>query len=255
MSISALILTCNKNEDIAPFILEVSSLLKSSGIETVVSTESKNLFPSIKFVTFDEISFSRRIKIGLEYVDSEYVLLLLDDYYIFDNNLLDKSITWEKELKEFGFSILKVCKDGKIHKKTKRLSNGTKRFKSLNVYDVDFHPTIWRKEVLLQVLSTKETDNPWELEPYLVDYANKHNLVCGISAQKIIYDELIVGGKFFRKAFNKHCKNKYFGMRKKLSFFQESCFKVKRFFYHIIPRFVIVFLKKIKKKKGYSDIN
>ena len=254
MNIAVLIATCDKNIDISQYVVYTLENFEKSGMIGYVSTETNcDPFKGIKCFK-NNSNFSSRLLSSLQNINEDYVLILLDDYFVYDESLEKKYKEWTLEISENGLSVLKICSDGKVFKKIAKGKRKTKIFKKINVYDIDFHPTIWKKDVLVDVLVGKNI-SPWEIEPLFARYITNKKIPCGISSQKIQYDELIVGGKFFRREFKRHCKHTYCGQRKKLKFFQDFLFRIKRFIYHITPRFFIEFVKKIKRQKGYSDLN
>ena len=252
MNLSVLVMTCDKNSDISNFLIETILKFKECSVNEYISTETNALPYSDFNCSCSSSSFSKRMVECLEKINEDYVLVLLDDYFVFDSDLLSKTSGWLNEICENNLSVLKICNDGKLYKKIKKSKKGTKIYKKINVYDIDFHPTIWKKDVLIDVLRQKDL-SPWQIEPLFSKYLSAGNFVCGISKNKIKYEELIVKGRFFRVAFKKYCKNKYLGNRKRLTLIQDVNFRIKRFVRHITPRFVINIAKKITGKKGYSD--
>ena len=252
MNLSILIMTCDKNSDISNFVIETLLKFKECSVNGYISTE-RNALPYNGLNCMCSLnSFSKRMVECIENIEEDYVLILLDDYYVYDDNLPIKIDEWMKEICENNLSALKICYDGKIYKKTKKGLSGTKIYKKINVYDIDFHPTIWKKDILLDILRERDL-SPWQIEPLFSKHLSAGNYICGISKEKIKYEELIVGGMFFRKAFNKYCRSKYNGDRKILKLSQDLFFRIRRFVRHITPRFVIKIIKKITGKKGYSD--
>ena len=251
-NISALILTCDKNSDISQFVLKTVDLLSSSGIDTIIASESDAAPFGEHKIILRKNDFVERMIQGIKSISDDYVLVLLDDYYVFDGELGKKVEYWKYEISAFNFDVLCVSSDNKIYKKTKKMSGGTRIFKSLRMYDIDFHPTIWKKSVLLDLLKSKGNGSPWELEPFFTIFIKSKKLICGISAQKIKYSELIIGGRFFRKPYFKYCKNIYIGNRKVRGGAEDFFFSFKRFLYHITPRFVIDFFGRITKHRRYS---
>lgn len=249
---SVLVLTCDNNIDLAPLIKQSLEAFIHSNIKCYISIE-KNIEPYklYNYVSTDG-SFAKRMIEGLKRIEDEYVLILLDDFLIHDNQIDIKKEIWMKEIINNDFVALKIFSDGKIYKSLTKGVDGAKVYKKLNVYDIDFHPTIWKKDALEKILSNDNL-SPWEIEPLFVKYLVDNKLKCGISSSKISYNELIVGGKFFRKPYFKYCKGIYKGNRKILTRRKNLFTRTKIALYHLVPRPILKIINKTFKKKTFSN--
>lgn len=138
-------------------------------------------YPSV-FVTIDEYrdkqnverfifaeskngSYSDRLKAGLQKIDTEYVVLLLDDFIIsspFNCSILEsiqKSI--DNDLPDF-IELENFTSRPKVdYKKNKMI--GLLKFN--NRYRINLQPAIW-KTSFLRTISNNELARPWEFEIY-----------------------------------------------------------------------------------------
>lgn len=250
MDIGVLILSCDKNNDLAPFVKKTVDKFIEQKIPTLIVSEfDVSNYSGYSSIKCKDTVFSNKLKQGLLALKTKYVLILLDDYYVHDDCIADKLKKWDMEINKTSLLALRICKNHHLWKKTK--GNTPKVYKKINPYDVDFHPTVWNSEILLSIIRDKEL-TAWEIEPLFSDFFKDNPNKSGISSVLLVFDELIVQGKFFRKQFKKFCELTYVGKKKKLTRTQELLFKLKRFLYHITPRVFIRTAKKLIKKKTYS---
>src|SRR5574344_92810 len=97
--IALLIPTCDAFADILPG--NILSLRKfwpefDEQIYAITDKEPKNPIPGVNYIVAGDLEYSDRLKYGLEHIESEYVLVCLDDYYInryVDNQKFKKLLT------------------------------------------------------------------------------------------------------------------------------------------------------------------
>lgn len=104
--IALLVNSCDKYEDLwAPFF----TLLKkywNPEYPIVLNTESKDFnfeglnIKTLKLFENKNVEWSERLRITLENIDSEYVITLLDDFFLeksVDNNKINQCVKWMDE--------------------------------------------------------------------------------------------------------------------------------------------------------------
>lgn len=254
--LSVVIITCDKYSDLLPLILRTQKNFDDIGVKCVIfgeynTYENKNL----NYYATGENVFSTKLFCAVEKINTKYVLILLDDYFVFDRHLEYKIQKWINSL-EFNYAeALKISKKTNPYVKLASIDKFTKRFKNMAPYYIDFHPTIWKSDTIKNILSANKNLSAWELEPRLSSYFKKNPSVALHSTLLIKYNELVVGGVFFRRPFNKHCKDIYIGNRKKMSLLQTFNYHVNHFFLVMTPKFIKNKLKKFlfKNRKFYSD--
>ena len=107
--LSAVILSCDNNYDISPQISDIYDACFNAGIKTVLVTENlKEHYSDREVVLSKDKSFAHKIRLAISSIDSEYVLILLDDYFIDDDLLHIKIHEWCNFLKKYAPDTLRV---------------------------------------------------------------------------------------------------------------------------------------------------
>lgn len=164
---SVLIVGCKKHEQIAERSFKLikkfwPEILDKIYFCTDETTEFQKKFTN-NVICGKNNDFSNRIQTGLENIKSDYVLLLLDDYYFtksvnnFDfNNLLT-------DIKRNNISYCKLIGLPRCFKKDKRIAK-TYSITNKTHYGVSLQPSIWKKSALYSALSFVSGSSPWEVE-------------------------------------------------------------------------------------------
>lgn len=253
---SVLILTCDKYLDLAPWIKQTCERFFAAGLDCLIAGECQQFScgPAACFLCTQETCFSLRMARALEQVKSKYVLVLLDDYFVHDECLLQKADIWLQTMKRYDLDALKVSKQLNLYAKLRKVDLQTKKIKKIEPYTIDFHPTVWKTGALKTIVNGQPL-TAWELEPKLSRYF-KTKLSKAMQSDALIeYDELIVGGKFFRKPFRKYCRQLYRGDRRVLGRISSLKYALKSKLLHLCPPWVKKWIKKtfFPKRKFYSD--
>lgn len=253
-----LVLSCDAFSDIWEANYFLSSLNWPEKVEeTTMVTESKqpSRRPFYAMRYSGEVCYADKVKIGLEAVQSKYVMVVLDDYLLskrIDDELIN-SLVREADEKNvdyvrFGtFRGEKKAKDSVVFHQI-NLSN--------HHYEVNMQPSIWKTEALLKVLQGQKT--AWELEVSMTKIAEENHFTAFSVPKKFFpYLDTIRKGNILRKAWRFLRKNNlYHGQRKKCPWKQEARLNFITFFKAITP---VCLQKKVKKflvKRGhhyYSD--
>ena len=178
---SVLVIGCKKHEQIANRFYKLVERFWPEIINSTIfcSDELSDYQKEFakRYVVEKEKSYSDRIKTGLLSIDSEYVLLLLDDYFIsrkIDNEsfclLLDN--IQNNNLNYCKLIGLPMCfKKFKAIKKTYRIKKNTH-------YGISLQPSIWKKSELLNALSLCDGTNAWEVESAFSRYQENYYDKC-----------------------------------------------------------------------------
>jgi len=255
-NVSTLIFTCDNNRDISQYVLETAKKL-SDLTKVYLVCESFQMQNDLvaNLQVGKQCSFKQKMIEVLRQVEDEYVFILLDDYYL--TKSVDKQWNcYMKVLETYRPDYLKICKDYRARSRTKRISKEVYISKKPDRYDVNFHPSIWKKETLLFCLLENCKDDIRHIESFFSKYMreSKRN-VFYINKYFLPYVELIVCGKFFRKPFKQYLKPTYEGNRKTCTLLFEIDYKVKKFISQRLPKKFLSAIKRIffKNKEFYSE--
>ncbi len=132
---------------------------------TINEYKNKQNVERIFFTESKSISYSDRLKAGLKKINTEYVVLLLDDFIIsspFDDSVLE-SISKCIDIDFPDFIELEnfTSKPKVDYKKDKMIGN----LKFSNRYRINLQPAIW-KTSFLRTIAENELARPWEFEIY-----------------------------------------------------------------------------------------
>ena len=214
------------------------------------------------FLANDSNNFFERIDPFLQNSKSDYFLLLLDDYFLYEN--IDKKIF--KSLLNFCFKIsadylkLTITHNNTFYKKTFDFKNDIHLLKTAKAYSVDLYPSIWKKEFILQIKNDWQSNENtiWDFEGK-IHKINKSNKCYVYTGKKIKFIDVIRKGKLRREAhkmllskFNVNLTSHWPLMSKKESFRD----RLIPFLSMYSPSFIKNAIKAKGKKKGkryYSD--
>lgn len=250
--LSLLILSCDKNNDLSPWINKTCQEFLKNGIECILATEfvKDNYLKGIRVLLCKNDSFDKRFISGLRLCTSKYVLVILDDYYVHDVNIAEKITNWMTFIKKNDIKALRVSSLPKKFVKKKKIEKHYYMLTNPRAYEIDFHPTIWNKESLLELIE-KRAFSPWSLEPLFSLYLR--NKKCAFTRKTICYDELIIRGMFFPRPFKKYCKQEYIGKKKIIPRVKLLFYKMKILFFNLSPYWLLDFIKWIFKVKSISS--
>ena len=237
-------MTCDKNADLAPFVNASYDRLYPGLDEALIVTES-DAVPYWKRNVFcaHSTDFATKLRSGLRMMACEDVLVLLDDHFILDIEAAAKIRRASKDLKANGAACISLAKSEKSFVKYKAGATPTARvFADLQKYQIDFHPTLWKKDVLLRLLGDA-TMSAWEIEPLFHGFIRENNLVALYSSNHLKFAELVYRGTFIRAPFSKYGSPMYRGSRPVQGKMAWARFRIRMWVYHHTP----YWLKKMAK--------
>lgn len=250
-NVSVLILSCDKNYDLNKWINETCACFLKLNIECILVTENNvdNFDKRIRSYATHSDEFDKRFVFGVEQCKCDNIIVLLDDYFVHDKYLNIKVTNWLDAMEKEQLTALRIAPIKKMYVKKKRIKKGYYILSRIQPYEIDFHPTIWKKKNLIELIKNR-TFSPWSLEPCFALYLKDKK--CGITKETVQYDELIIQGAFFKKPYKRYCAREYKGDKKIAggkSFFARS-FKV--FVFNVSPYWLIRIIRKIFKIKSIS---
>lgn len=162
--------SCDDYEDVwIPFFTVLNSMWKDCPYKIILNTESKKFeFDKLKIDTLqlfngnDKDYWGKRLRLTLDEIDSEFVIMLFDDYILegkVNIDKIEKCINWMKKDKNIAVFYFSNSSGINI------LDNKYKDFELVglkNDYKLNTAPAIWRKEKLKEY--TGMFDTPWAWE-------------------------------------------------------------------------------------------
>ena len=258
LSLTILILSCQKYSDIWSnnlFLLDKhwpnhpNVMLISDGMGTFDLINPKEL------IVIDKEASSRLID-ALSNIQTEFVLLTFDDYFV---NKRVNSEAIDNILNIMDSQQFDYCRLYK-NKKVRGRFIGMLRYKMLplkEVYEVNFYPSIWKKNSLASVL--KDNEDIWKTEVRLTRRM-RENQKKGIAIyNKNIFPfiDCIRKGKYLRPAYRFLIKNNMFISNRQVRTIRETTkLAIQTFVSDHSPIFLKRFIKTKMSKKGavfYSD--
>lgn len=199
-SISILISTCDNYSDLWPlFSYYFEKNWQECDLNKYVLT-NKSEFPSEDFETIkvgEDKGWSSNMIVALKEIDTEYVLILLDDVFISKkvNNTLFKKIC--NDFISMRGNYLKFLAHPRSNKRTN--SNFFNALPSGTLYRSTAVFALWNRNVLLEIL--KEGENAWEFESRGSIRSDSYENFFVIKSNFFEYIHSVVRGKFLYSAW------------------------------------------------------
>ena len=177
-----LVIGCKKHEQIAKRFYDLAfinwpEINDSLLFCTDEESDYQKAFAKGHLVCEPNQNYADRIKKGLNEVNSDYVLLVLDDYYFSKRINQQDFVQLINNLKGNDIEYCKLIGLPKCFKKYK-LIKGARCIKEKTHYGVSLQPSIWKKESLLEALSLCNGSSAWEVEAAFSEFQNKHFSRC-----------------------------------------------------------------------------
>ena len=203
-----LILSCDKFSDLWDgHIKLLEQNWPDRDIETYIVTDVPTMknYQNVKVIAAGKnMEWSERLAFALEKIETEYVFISLDDYYLI-KKVSDSGI---QELLYLlatdGYDYIRLY--DKPDRATKKELTNHKKIYNVDTsvtYSVNLYPAIWKKEFLQ--FTTNTPLNPWRFEVKLSQKAREYGAKCIVSKRKDFQIlDVVRKGKILHKA------NKYF---------------------------------------------
>lgn len=183
--IVVMVLSFDRYSDLWPVYFDCAKKFWHTKMRTyLVTNEKKPNYENVQVITTGpEISWSRRARKAVESVDTKYILLMLEDYYVI-SEVTDSSISpMVSFMEKNDADYLRIYPFPEIHFKDMG-EQGIHRVPEESLYGVNLQASIWKKDYLLKLLEGGDF-SAWEFEArqkngastqikgnlYTVDYA------------------------------------------------------------------------------------
>ena len=216
-------------------------------------------YPDKDFIKTQSSEFSKRTLYSESYdwcyslkkwilqIDSEYILLLLDDHIIrkFESKHVEILLTNLKK-KNINFSQLTYASNSlsNLHRNDYFLYGELPKGK----YSINLQPSIWKKELLLKLLKNIESAWDFEIKSSLKFNTNNSEIkaIFFLSKEITFFEQYIERGKYYPNRFNKAINKNLHQFLKR-----EKVNIRRRFISHLgfIYKVIKEFFKAIKKLK------
>lgn len=198
---SVLVIGCKKHEEIAERYFKLAKKFWSNSLENtifctdIITEYQRNFAPMVVFDNSD--SFANRILSGIEETKSEYIFLMLDDYYLtkaIDQACLDNLIAY---MQQDGIEYCKLIGMPKCFLKNKGYP-GTYCIKQFTHYGVSLQPSVWERSALINALKKCTGNSAWEVEAAFSIYQrNNFNKCITFNKNLLNYRNGVLRGKLF----------------------------------------------------------
>lgn len=202
--------------------------------------------------TGEEKEFTQRLEYALSKIDTEYVFVTLDDYFLINPVSNEKISALLDMMDKENLDYVRLFKrpkraDGeKIpeYKNVRKIINNSP-------YSVNLYAGIWRKSFFEKtVLKVRDI---WHYEISLYKIATELNAKCAVSNNKeFVILDVVRKGKILNKANNYFKKHGYYhGNREVHSKWYEIKLGIRTFGARHAPRFIVNLARKFMMKLGY----
>lgn len=116
-----------------------------------------------RFVVGTDQSYKSRLIEGLKQCDNDYVLVMLDDYYITEKIDDDKFMQLVNQLENNDILYCRLISIPKCFANYKKIKKAKIIGKNRH-YRVSLQPSIWKKDALMEILENAKGDTAWETE-------------------------------------------------------------------------------------------
>jgi len=176
--ISVLVMSCDKYQDtFKPFFKLYNKYFNK--YKTYIGTETIDCEYATTLKS--QGSWTKRVRENLEKIDTDYVLFLLDDFFIrkeVDTTVIDAL--------KYQFKDDIACFNLEVNKVSKIEESSSNRFKlrsNNQAYLCSCQPTLWNRKILIELL--QKDLSPWEWETQILDskykfYINTQDLIIDI---------------------------------------------------------------------------
>jgi len=247
MSYSVTIFGCKNYDDVALlFVRYVVPLNLSLFSNSIFFSDSFIHNLRISQIVIDEnVTWSLRVAKSLKLIDDDYILFLLDDYFL---NEKINPIELENLINRCQELSIKYCR--LIN--TPRSNNfGNMKSLSIEPYSINLQPALWDRKFLISILE-KINSNPWLTEIQLHTFFKvQNNFYSQTAGFSLIngYLNAVIKGEWSREVSNIMIKN---SSRKKMSRLNWFFYRLKSNFSNTLKPSQKLFIKHILKKFGFQ---
>lgn len=238
---------CKSYEDIAKVFVEEFSVNNKGLLESCIffSDGWINDLGIRQIAINDKYSWAMRIAKSLEKVESDYVLFLLDDYFIQSRlctNQLEMICCHAQSYDVKYCRLINIPRDKEF---------GNMKPIKVGSYGINLQPALWHREFLISLL-TKIDSNPWVTETSLHNYftinSNEYLYTCGYGLIDN-YLNAVIKGKWSRKVPKNLMMN---SSRIRMNRLEWLLYRGKSIFSELLDPKSKIVLKKALKKIGFK---
>ena len=256
---STVILSFDGYSDIWPIFFECFKRNWRLDFPTyLVTNQLKPDFDNVKNICVGrEKSWSDRTRKAIKEVKSEYIILMLEDYFVtsvLENERIENLLSF---MRNHNADYLRIYPFPKMRFKSEN-NNGIHQIPDNSLYGVNLQPSIWKRDYLLKVLG-KENYSAWEFEARQKNGENTQIKGKNFTIDYKIFNMLngVLQGKWYPNSVKKLKKiginvNTY--DRKILSKRKTLVYRLKIFIRKIISPKIIRKLKPFLKKFGFKFV-
>lgn len=258
-NLTMIINSCDKFSDLWDIHVQLlEEHWQDRNIRSIISTDKKTnkKYHNIEIINSKENDeITSRLAYVLSKIDSEYVLITLDDYFLTKKIDTKEIYNLVDYMKTNSIDYIRMFKDPSSHKKINKQLKLYKLDLKYN-YEVNLYPGLWNKNFLLKTIN-KEL-NAWQYEVSLTKIARDTNAVCLMTKKKVFpILDVIRKGKLLHKA-NNYLKKRCLCLptRELISRKEEIRIFVFSFGKKILPKRIALLIKNKMIKKGrkfYSE--
>ena len=165
--VTLLVNTCDAYEDLwQPFFTLLQRYFVPLQMRIVVNTETKTCtFPGLQIDTVNTTapSYGARMRSALDQIDTEYLLLMLDDFFLREPVRMDRLssiIDWmeaDRDIVYFNCDVTEAACDREVNRYP-----GYRRLPAGNRYTLNLQAAVWRTDKLRQYW--QHDVSPWDWE-------------------------------------------------------------------------------------------
>lgn len=220
----------------------------------VTDRETERHFPNVEIIAATNLQeWSDRLKYALTLVDTEYVFVTLDDYFLVERVHNEKIASlidmMDKEKIDYVrlFARPKRATGDKLDDYP-----GVRRIDTNENYSVNLYAGVWKKWLLEK--ATEESLSAWKFEVRLPRIARESNAQCAVSGNKeFVILDVVRKGKLLHKSasyFKKH-PGIYNGNREVNTWAYEIKLGIRTFGARHAPKFIVNAARNYMIKRGH----
>lgn len=202
-SASILISTCDKFSDL--WEAHISFFRKNWSecdwkVYMVTDKPTERVFDGVEIIVAQpNMDFPLRIQYALDYIDTDHVLVTLDDYFLIGEIEPAKLDYLAKRAERERIDYLLLYDRRKTDERKYEPVEKLFPIDLTQKYAVNLYPAIWSKEFLRRTV--KGNQSPWQYEPSLTETAREVGAVCMFShAGAFVILDVVRKGKVLHKA-------------------------------------------------------
>lgn len=252
-----LILSCGDFSDLwSGHIKQLNIHWPDHGMRTIIVTDKETAlsFPGVEILPVCTApEWTDRLRTALEIVDTEYIFVTLDDYYLIHDVDSGRIMDMVQMMDSEGIDYLRLF--SQPERATSAAIPGYKKIHKVDtqyVYSVNLYSGIWKKAFLME--TARHSKNIWQYEVSLARLAREYGAHCAMSTNqdfKIL--DVVRKGKLLRKAarFFRNNPGVYTGNREINRLGYELKLKFRHTFVRYMPTPIVNVTRNFMIKRGH----